>query len=75
MTLPIHVAFGHQGPFPHRARSARDEQIQRLEKEIACAEQKKGGITLAIESRKRSLARLKAQAVMDGPGDACSRNG
>jgi prefoldin subunit 5 len=48
------------------------ERINRLEKEISCIEAKKVGVTQAIESRKRTLARLQAQAAMCGPGAARS---
>ena len=48
------------------------ERIRRLEKEISCIKEKKVGITQAIESRERTLARLKAQAAMCGTGAARS---
>ena len=48
------------------------ERIRRLEKEISCIQAKRVGITQAIESRNRTLARLKAQAAMCGPGAARS---
>jgi predicted nucleic acid-binding Zn-ribbon protein len=43
------------------------ERIDRLRKEISCIEEKKVGITQAIESRKRTLARLEAQAALAAP--------
>ena len=52
--------------------AAIQERIKRLEKEISCIKEKKVGITQAIESRERTLARLKAQAAMCGPGAARS---
>ena len=48
------------------------ERIQKLQNEISCIEEKKVGITQAIESRKRTLARLKAQAAMCGSASARS---
>ena len=52
--------------------AAIQERIKRLEKEISCIKEKKVGITQAIESRERTLARLKAQAAMCGTGAARS---
>ena len=43
------------------------ERIGRLRKEISCIEEKKVGITQAIESRKRTLARLEGQAALAAP--------
>lgn len=45
-------------------------EIDRLKKEIACAERSRVGIDRAIETRKRTLARLIAQSVLDGHGGA-----
>jgi predicted nucleic acid-binding Zn-ribbon protein len=42
-----------------------NDQIEALQKEIALAERKKTGLENAIDSRKKTLARLQAQRCLE----------
>lgn len=49
------------------ARRQLEFQIDRLQNEIALAKERRGGLQAAIDSREKTLARLKAQLVLTSP--------